>query len=72
MFSPDGELVLTALKDYTARLWKRDGTEVMVLAGHEKRITAAAFSPNGRLVATSSLDGTARVSSPRCGVPARR
>ena len=28
LFSADGEFVLTALKDYTARLWKRDGTEV--------------------------------------------
>ena len=28
LFSPDGELVLTALNDSTARLWKTDGTEV--------------------------------------------
>ena len=64
-------LVLTALNDNTARLWKTDGTEVKVLAGHENRITAAAFSPDGRLVATGSLDGTARVWSIEDGSVAR-
>ncbi len=61
LFSPDGQLVLTALNDNTARIWKTDGSEFRVLAGHENRISAAAFSPDGRLVATGSLDGTARI-----------
>ena len=52
--------MLTALNDNTARIWKTDGSEFKVLAGHENRITAAAFSPDGRLVATGSLDGTAQ------------
>ena len=67
LFSPDGRLVLTALNDNTARLWKTDGTEFRVLGGHENRVSAAAFNPNGLLVATGSLDGTARIWSIKDG-----
>ena len=61
LFSPDGQLVLTALNDNTARIWKTDGNEFTTLVGHENQVTAAAFSPDGRLVATGSLDGTAKI-----------
>ena len=38
VFSPDGDLVLTATNDNAARLLKTDGTEFKVLAGHQNRI----------------------------------
>jgi WD40 repeat protein len=66
LFNPDGQFILTAF-DNTARLWKTDGTEFRVFAGHENRVTAAAFSPDRRLIATASLDGTARIWSIESG-----
>ncbi|RKH07096.1 nSTAND1 domain-containing NTPase [Corallococcus carmarthensis] len=61
--SPDGQRVVTASKDGTARLWRTDGEgEPLVLAGHEGPVYHATFSPSGGLtVLTSSHDGTARL-----------
>nr|WP_304988747.1 hypothetical protein [Corallococcus sp. CA049B] len=61
-FSPDGERVVTASWDGTARVWRADGTGMpVVLRGHTEGITSAAFSPDGERVVTASVDGTARV-----------
>jgi WD40 repeat protein len=57
------------LNDNTARLWKKDGSEIRALAGHENRVSAAAFSPDGRLVTTGSFDGTAKIWSIEEGSP---
>jgi WD40 repeat protein len=69
LFSPDGRLILTALDDHTARLWRTNGTEFKVLAGHTNRISAIAFSPDSRLVGTAALDGTVRIWSLADGQP---
>jgi WD40 repeat protein/class 3 adenylate cyclase len=61
LFSPDGQLVLTASNDNVAQLWRIDGVKLSALTGHTNRITEAAFSSDGRLIATASLDGTARI-----------
>jgi WD40 repeat protein len=61
VFSPDGQYILSASDDGTARLW--DGTtgqETMTL-GHTGKLTNAMFSPDGRYILTASVDGTARV-----------
>jgi len=61
-FSPDGEWVVTASDDKTARMWEAvTGKEAAVLRGHEGSITSAQFSPDGKWVVTASNDGTARV-----------
>ena len=56
-FSPDGERVLTASKDGTARLWDAATGQ---LAGpplrHDKPVVHASFSPDGKRVATASGD----------------
>lgn len=58
-FSPDGEQLVTASLDKTARLWGRDGTPQAVLVGHRDRIYRASFSPgDGRWVLTASRDGS--------------
>ncbi|MEZ4310959.1 MAG: hypothetical protein R3F14_23200 [Polyangiaceae bacterium] len=47
-FSPDGERVVTASADSTARVWNADGTGVpLVPRGHDNRVSSAAFSPDG-------------------------
>ncbi|WP_407738951.1 CHAT domain-containing protein [Hyalangium sp.] len=61
--SPDGQRVVTASRDGTARIWRTDGEgDPLVLAGHEGPVYHATFSPpDGALVLTSSHDGTARL-----------
>jgi WD40 repeat protein/serine/threonine protein kinase len=59
-FSPDGELIITASKDKTARIWSvKNGKELAILSGHKDALTFACFSPDGNLALTSSLDKTA-------------
>jgi WD40 repeat protein len=61
-FSPEGERVVTASEDGTARVWRADGRgEPVVLKGHEQAVVSAEFSPDGARVLTSSQDKTVRV-----------
>lgn len=61
-FAPDGERILTASLDKTARLWTRAGQPLAVLSGHQDRIYHAAFSPgDGRWLLTASRDGSLRI-----------
>ena len=61
-FSPDGQRVVTASADNTARIWRADGSGPPIfLRGHTGRVHFAAFSPDGQRVVTASDDHTARV-----------
>ncbi|HMK84472.1 MAG TPA: protein kinase [Steroidobacteraceae bacterium] len=61
-YSPDGERIVTASADKTARVWDaRTAAQLAVLTGHTDRIFAAAYSPDGRRIVTASRDRTARV-----------
>ncbi|OJT21797.1 hypothetical protein BO221_23775 [Archangium sp. Cb G35] len=61
-FSPDGQRIVTASWDKTARVWSADGKGTpIVLSGHENRVWFAAFSPDGGRIVTASRDKTARV-----------
>jgi WD40 repeat protein len=42
-FSPDGQMILTASEDGTARLWNRQGDELVVFK-HTECVSSAAFS----------------------------
>jgi WD40 repeat protein len=67
-FSPDGERVVTASSDSTARVSETaTGVTIAVLRGHTDIVSGAAFTPDGDLVVTASLDGTARVWDARTG-----
>ena len=61
-FSVDGQRLVSASDDGTARVWRADGSgKPEVLKGHTEPVESAAFSPDGQRVVTASDDGTARV-----------
>ena len=60
-YSSDGQRIVTASGDGTARIWDAaTGQEIRQLRGHTDRVRFAAFSPDGQQVVTNSDDGTAR------------
>ena len=62
VFSPDGQQVLTASYDETARVWDAaTGKALGEPMKHENGLNSAQFSPDGRRVVTASADKTARV-----------
>ena len=61
-WSADGQRVLTASQDNTARIWDAvSGEQLVVLQGHGAAVYQAVWSPDGQRVLTASEDGTARV-----------
>lgn len=65
-YSPDGQYVITASDDWTARIWRADGTgQAIVLTGHQGAVTSATFAPRSGAetlrVLTTSTDRTARI-----------
>ncbi len=62
MFSADGQLIVSASSDTTARLWDvASGAQTAVLSGHASAVAYAAFNTDGALVVSASLDNTARL-----------
>ncbi|HZA26991.1 MAG TPA: BTAD domain-containing putative transcriptional regulator [Actinomycetota bacterium] len=55
-FSPDGEYVVTASWDGTAKIVDRSGRVMRVLRAPGFSLHGARFSPDGRLVATAAFD----------------
>jgi WD40 repeat protein/tetratricopeptide (TPR) repeat protein/tRNA A-37 threonylcarbamoyl transferase component Bud32 len=69
-FSPNGQRVVTASWDRTARVWDAvTGEPVTPPLEHQGFVQHSTFSPNGRCVVTSSADLTARVWDARTGKP---
>ncbi|HEU4416022.1 MAG TPA: AAA family ATPase, partial [Candidatus Angelobacter sp.] len=61
LYSPNGQLLLTASKDHTARVWNaRDGRLLWSLQ-HKDKVYDANFSPDGEKVVTASGDRTTGV-----------
>jgi WD40 repeat protein/TPR repeat protein len=62
-YSPDGQQILTAAMDGTARIWDaRTGIQLRILADHGGRsVNTAVYSPDGTRIVTASSDQTARI-----------
>ena len=60
-FTRDGQRLLSASDDATARIWNLATQSSVVLRGHDDDVYRARFSADERSVATSSLDGSTRV-----------
>jgi hypothetical protein len=78
VFGPDGQRVLTASFDNTARLWEAEsGTAPKIRSsqlqetfqGHTGAVYSAVLSPDGRWVLTASRDKTARLWEAESGKP---
>ena len=69
-FSPDGQRVVTASEDKTARLWDAaSGKPIGEPMKHESDVNSAQFSPDGQRVVTASEDKTARLWDAASGKP---
>ncbi len=67
-FSPDGQLLASASKDGTARIWDvATGSVRHVLKDHTDEVTCVAFSPDGTRLATGSEDQRVILWDPRSG-----
>ena len=60
-FAPQGNIVLSASEDGTARLWDADRSAELHVFEHNASVLAARFNRTGTLLVTASEDGTARV-----------
>jgi WD40 repeat protein len=56
-FSPNGELVATASRDGTTRLWRAAGGSQIALLPAGDWVTQARFSPKGNYLATTTTSG---------------
>jgi eukaryotic-like serine/threonine-protein kinase len=61
-FSRDGQRIVTASADHTAKVWDAaTGRELLSLRGHRLGLATAAFSPDGQRIVTAGADRTAKV-----------
>ncbi|NES81135.1 MAG: WD40 repeat domain-containing protein, partial [Moorea sp. SIO2B7] len=55
-FSADGNLIASASRDGTVKIWNRQGKELQTLRGHQDAVWSVNFSANGELITTASED----------------
>src|SRR6266516_1858575 len=69
-FSPNGQRIVTASTDKTARLWDAaSGKPIGESMKHEGMVNSTQFSPDGQRVVTASRDKTARLWDAASGKP---
>ena len=61
LFSPDGEHVAAAVADGTVRIWRLDGSDPVVLYGHEGVVNTIGFNATGSRIVSGGKDRTVRV-----------
>ena len=55
-FSPDGQIIATAGRDRSIKLWRRNGTLLKTLFGHNAALWQVSFSPNGKSIISAGED----------------
>lgn len=61
VFSPQGDLILTASKDHTAKLWTAQAQYLLTIQGHSGSVNSAVFAPHSPYLLTASDDHTAKI-----------
>ncbi|NER21069.1 MAG: hypothetical protein F6J96_10220 [Symploca sp. SIO1C2] len=60
-FSPDGQMIATASKDGTVKLWNLFGEELQTFNAHQEQVTEVRFNRDSYTLATTSEDGTVKL-----------
>jgi WD40 repeat protein len=61
-FSPDGEKIVTASRDSTARIWDTSsGSPIGAVMTHPRLVRRALFTPDGQYIFTICFDGVGRL-----------
>jgi WD40 repeat protein len=60
-YSPDGQWLVTASEDHTARIWRAATGKSMAVLPHDAEVIMAMFSPGGRWIVTGTTDRVVRV-----------
>jgi WD40 repeat protein len=66
-FSPDGQFIVTASQDKTARIWQVSSGKLVRVLQADMEMNGASFSPDGAQVVTAHQDGTAQIWNARTG-----
>ena len=60
-YSPDGQWLVTASEDHTARIWRAATGKSVAVLPHEAEVIMAMFSPGGQWIVTGTEDRVVRV-----------
>jgi WD40 repeat protein len=60
-YSPDGQWLVTASEDHTARVWRSDTGKSMAVLAHNTEVIFATYSPDGRSIITGTSDHVVHV-----------
>ncbi|MEG4022539.1 AAA-like domain-containing protein [Microcoleus sp. S13C4] len=61
IFSPSGEIIVSASDDKTVKIWQKKGKLIHDLKGHSGQITSVFLSPDGKIIVSASADGTVKL-----------
>ncbi|MFB2892910.1 AAA-like domain-containing protein [Aerosakkonemataceae cyanobacterium BLCC-F50] len=60
-YSPNGQLIATASRDGTIKLWTANGRLINTIKTAQGWVTDVVFSPDGKAIASSGQDGTIKL-----------
>ncbi|AFZ18596.1 WD40 domain-containing protein [Allocoleopsis franciscana] len=59
--APNNQIIASASKDKTIKLWSTDGKLLFTLTGHTDEVDSVAFSPDSQIIASASKDKTIKL-----------